>query len=43
MAYFFTTTSEEPIDFDYSALTPKYHTELIRLIRGLEAGVMIRF
>jgi hypothetical protein len=43
MAYFFTKTSEQPIDFDYSALTPKYDTQLIRLIRGFEAGVSIRF
>ena len=42
MAYFNTVTSEEPIDFDYSAVNPEYDREF-RILRGFEFGIALSF
>jgi Legionella pneumophila major outer membrane protein precursor len=43
MSFFNTVTSEEPIDFNYSSLTPSYNHNFIRTFDGLSASVIIVF
>jgi hypothetical protein len=42
LAFFNTVNAQRPIDFNYSALDPKYD-RVFRLFDGLEAGIMISF
>ncbi|MBI1918187.1 MAG: hypothetical protein HYS12_26140 [Planctomycetes bacterium] len=41
--FFNTVSSKNPIDFDYSALTPKYDRIFVRFLDGLNIGLSLSF
>jgi hypothetical protein len=43
MTYFNTVASEEPIDFNFSAVDPPYEREAIRVLHGVNVGIAFTF